>query len=28
MLTTVLVVAFSYFSQRHFSFRGHAVVTE
>ena len=28
MLTTVLVVAFSYFSQRHFSFRGHTVVTE
>jgi putative flippase GtrA len=28
MLTTVLVVAFSYFSQRYFSFRGHAVVTE
>jgi len=28
MLTTVLVVAFSYFSQRHFSFRGHALVTE
>jgi putative flippase GtrA len=28
MLNTVLVVAFSYFSQRHFSFRGHTVVTE
>ena len=28
MLNTVLVVAFSYFSQRHFSFRGHTVITE
>jgi putative flippase GtrA len=28
MATTVIVVAFSYFSQRHFSFRGNTVLSE